>query len=142
LITGAGVFIIPVLVSPLPNFKAPLSTVVEARDGSLLGARIAADGQWRFPASGKVPEKFKKALLTFEDRYFFYHPGDIIFDECFQTKYLIWSFKQAQYSCGDSVYYLRNGRLSAGRLFPGPCLPKIFHIWAGSLQRYLLSGYY
>jgi penicillin-binding protein 1C len=70
-----GVIIIPVLVSPFPRFNAPLSTVVEARDGSLLGARIADDGQWRFPASEQVPDKFKKALLTFEDRYFFYHPG-------------------------------------------------------------------
>ena len=71
----AGVIIIPVLVSPMPRFRAPLSTVVEARDGSLLGARIAADGQWRFPAPEQVPEKFEKALLTFEDRYFFCHPG-------------------------------------------------------------------
>jgi penicillin-binding protein 1C len=70
-----GVIIIPVLVSPMPKFNAPLSTVVEARDGSLLGARIADDGQWRFPSSEKVPEKFKKALLIFEDRYFYYHPG-------------------------------------------------------------------
>ena len=70
-----GVIIIPVLVSPLPKFNAPLSTVVEARDGSLLGARIAGDGQWRFPPSEQVPDKFKKALLTFEDRYFFFHPG-------------------------------------------------------------------
>ena len=70
-----GVIIIPVLVSPMPRFRAPLSTVVEARDGSLLGARIADDGQWRFPSPEQVPEKFKKALLTFEDRYFFYHPG-------------------------------------------------------------------
>jgi len=75
LLIMAGVIIIPVLVSPLPKFKAPLSTVVEARDGSLLGARIADDGQWRFPSSEQVPEKFRKALLTFEDRYFFYHPG-------------------------------------------------------------------
>ena len=71
----AGIFTIPVLISPLPEFKAPLSTVVEARDGTLLGARIADDGQWRFPASEQVPEKFRKALLTFEDRFFLYHPG-------------------------------------------------------------------
>jgi penicillin-binding protein 1C len=70
-----GVIIIPVLISPMPKFKAPLSTVVEASNGSLLGARIADDGQWRFPSSENVPDKFKKALLTFEDRYFFYHPG-------------------------------------------------------------------
>ncbi|MFZ0282828.1 MAG: transglycosylase domain-containing protein, partial [Bacteroidales bacterium] len=71
----AGIIIIPVLLSPLPRFKAPLSTIVEAADGSLLGARIAGDGQWRFPPSGRVPEKFEKALLTFEDRYFYFHPG-------------------------------------------------------------------
>jgi penicillin-binding protein 1C len=74
-IIAAGIIIIPVLISPMPEFKAPLSTVVEARDGTLLGARIADDGQWRFPASEQVPEKFRKALLTFEDRYFLYHPG-------------------------------------------------------------------
>ena len=72
---AAGVVITPVLLSPLPRFRAPLSTVVEANDGSLLGARIADDGQWRFPGTGQVPEKFEKSLLTFEDRWFYYHPG-------------------------------------------------------------------
>src|SRR5664279_6502463 len=71
----AGVFITPVLFSPLPKFRSPLSTVVEANDGSLLGARIADDGQWRFPSSLQVPEKFEKSLLTFEDKWFYYHPG-------------------------------------------------------------------
>lgn len=72
---AAGVVITPVLLSPVPEFRSPLSTVVEANDGTLLGARIADDGQWRFPSSGTVPEKFEKALLTFEDKYFYYHPG-------------------------------------------------------------------
>lgn len=75
LIITAGVILIPVLTVPVPRFDAPTSTVVEAHDGSLLGARIADDGQWRFPATDKVPDKFKKALLTYEDRYFYYHPG-------------------------------------------------------------------
>jgi penicillin-binding protein 1C len=64
-----------VLISPVPRFSSPYSTVVEARDGTLLGARIADDGQWRFPGTGEIPFKFEKALLTFEDRYFYYHPG-------------------------------------------------------------------
>ncbi len=72
---ATGVAVTPVLLSPIPRFRSPLSTVVEASDGSLLGARIADDGQWRFPSSGKVPEKFEIALLTFEDRWFRYHPG-------------------------------------------------------------------
>lgn len=51
------------------------STVVTDRNGELLGARIAADGQWRFPPSDTVPEKFRTALIEFEDRMFAYHLG-------------------------------------------------------------------
>ena len=72
---AAGVLITPVLLSPFPRFRSPLSTVIEASDGSLLGARIADDGQWRFPGTEQVPGKFEKSLLTFEDSWFYYHPG-------------------------------------------------------------------
>ena len=51
------------------------STVVESAEGDLLGARIAADGQWRFPPCDTVPERFATALIQFEDRHFRYHPG-------------------------------------------------------------------
>jgi len=56
-------------------FHEPLSTVLLDKDGILLGAKIASDQQWRFPERVKTPEKFKKAILTYEDRYFYYHPG-------------------------------------------------------------------
>ena len=51
------------------------STVVTDRNGDLLGARIAEDGQWRFPPSDSVPEKFAVAITEFEDRWFRFHPG-------------------------------------------------------------------
>ena len=51
------------------------STVVTDRDGELLGARTAADGQWRFPPEEQVPEKFAQAVVCFEDKYFYQHPG-------------------------------------------------------------------
>ncbi len=56
--------------------EIPFSTVVYDREGRLLGARRASDGQWRFPV-GKIhlPEKFTTALLYYEDEYFYYHPG-------------------------------------------------------------------
>ena len=60
---------------PAEIFSDPYSTVIEDRHGRLLGARIADDGQWRFPESDAVPERFKAALLGFEDRYFYWHPG-------------------------------------------------------------------
>ena len=53
----------------------PYSTVVTDRSGQLLGARIASDGQWRFPPCDTVPDRYAKALIQFEDRHFYYHPG-------------------------------------------------------------------
>lgn len=60
---------------PKQLFKNPTSTVLEDKDGDLLGARIAEDGQWRFPHNDSVPNKFKVALVQFEDRTFYDHPG-------------------------------------------------------------------
>ncbi len=57
------------------RFDDPLSTVVLDRDGELIGASIAADGQWRFGVAPEVPEKFAQAILRFEDRRFYLHPG-------------------------------------------------------------------
>ena len=51
------------------------STVVESAEGELLGARIADDGQWRFPPRDTVPDRFAVALIQFEDRQFRWHPG-------------------------------------------------------------------
>ena len=51
------------------------STIVEDCNGTLLGARLAEDQQWRFPACDCVPEKFKEALIEFEDRTFYRHCG-------------------------------------------------------------------
>lgn len=60
---------------PEPLFTTPFSTVLIDQRGYLLGANIAADGQWRFPAEARVPEKFRTALILFEDKRFYSHPG-------------------------------------------------------------------
>jgi len=74
-----ALLLILILVAPLPSFNKPCSTVVLAADGQLLGARIATDGQWRFPSNDTVPDKFKTCLIEFEDQYFRYHPGVNLF---------------------------------------------------------------
>lgn len=56
-------------------FNAPTATVVESVQGTLLGAKIATDGQWRFPEIDSVPYKFKHCIVLFEDAYFYQHPG-------------------------------------------------------------------
>ena len=60
---------------PNPLFNDPTSMVLEDREGNLLDARIAADGQWRFPYSDSVPEKYRACVVEFEDRNFYWHLG-------------------------------------------------------------------
>lgn len=62
-------------IVPRQLFPAPCSTLLYSAEGELLGARIAPDGQWRFPATDSLPDKFVDCLLTYEDKRFFYHPG-------------------------------------------------------------------
>ena len=56
-------------------FNDPYATILNNRNGELLAARIADDGQWRFPPIEKIPDKYEQALLTYEDRYYYKHPG-------------------------------------------------------------------
>jgi penicillin-binding protein 1C len=58
-----------------PLFESSWSPVLYDREGKLLGAQVASDGQWRFPGNSKLNEKFKLSLIETEDRRFMYHPG-------------------------------------------------------------------
>lgn len=60
---------------PSQLFNVSYSTVVTDRNNELLGARIATDGQWRFPPRTTTPEKMKQCLTAFEDKYFYRHWG-------------------------------------------------------------------
>lgn len=60
---------------PQTLFNEPYATVIESSDGELLAAKIARDGQWRFPANDSVPDKFKKCLIYYEDEHFYQHFG-------------------------------------------------------------------
>ncbi len=88
------------------------STVVEARDGTLLGARIADDGQWRFPPRDTVPEKFATALITFEDRYFRWHPG---VNPVSIVRALIGNLKAGHVTSGGSTLTMQVIRMSRGK---------------------------
>lgn len=111
LLFASGVILI-MLASPMPSFEEPLSTVVEARDGTLLGARIAADGQWRFPFSGKIPDKFSKSLLTFEDQWFYWHPG---INPVSVARAFIMNYKAKRIVSGGSTITMQVARLSRGQ---------------------------
>lgn len=60
-------------------FNDPYCTIIKDRNGLLLGAHIAKDGQYRFPKCDSVPYKFVEAITQYEDKRFFKHPGVDIF---------------------------------------------------------------
>ena len=75
--TAIGILLVVVYYFSLPRqlFENNYSTVIESQDGQLLGAKIASDGQWRFPESDSVPHKFQKCIVAFEDQHFYKHFG-------------------------------------------------------------------
>ena len=63
-------------VWPLPLPKDDLARVVLAEDGTPLWRFADANGVWRYPVStDQVSAYYLDALLTYEDRWFFRHPG-------------------------------------------------------------------
>lgn len=60
---------------PYQLFDSPYATVIQSKEGELLGAKIAGDGQWRFPEPDSIPYKFKTCIIAFEDQHFYKHFG-------------------------------------------------------------------
>ena len=61
---------------PLPLPKDDLARVVLAEDGTPLWRFADANGVWRYPVHVEdVSPLYLDALLTYEDRWFFQHPG-------------------------------------------------------------------
>jgi len=75
LVLALGLVLWFLLCLPKPLFKDAYSIVLNDSEGKLLSAKIASDGQWRFPESEAINQKFATSILAFEDEYFYYHPG-------------------------------------------------------------------
>ncbi|WP_038448721.1 peptidoglycan glycosyltransferase PbpC [Pseudomonas sp. bs2935] len=61
---------------PLPLPQDGLARVVLAEDGTPLWRFADADGVWRYPVhTSEVSPYYLDALLTYEDRWFYQHPG-------------------------------------------------------------------
>ncbi len=110
----------------LPNklFDASYSTVVLAENGQLMGARIAKDEQWRFPVADSLPEKFTKAIITKEDKYFQYHLG-VNPVSLFRALWL--NIKEGKVVSGASTLSMQVIRLSRGNP-PRTVLEKLYEI--------------
>ncbi len=103
LFLASGIFV------PKPLFNTTYSTVLESKNGELLGARIAEDEQWRFPPVDSVPLKYETCVLNFEDRYFYSHPGINIFSV---SRALIQNIKAGKIVSGGSTITMQVCRLA------------------------------
>ena len=108
---GAVVILVAIMMAPIPAFHAPLSTVVEAADGTLLGARVAADGQWRFPPPDSLPDKYVTCLINYEDRYYRWHPG---VNPVAVIRALIGNIRAGEIVSGGSTITMQVARMARG----------------------------
>ncbi|MDI6849559.1 MAG: penicillin-binding protein 1C [Candidatus Saccharicenans sp.] len=104
-------FLVYLLWPPGPLFDRPLSPVLFSEDGQLLGARLAADGQWHFPRDRKVPDKYFQAVLQFEDRRFYLHPG---VDPVAMVRAAWQNLKAGRIKSGGSTITMQLARLTIG----------------------------
>ncbi len=107
-IIGFLILIAYLFCLPSPLFKEPACIVVEDKNGNILGAKIAEDGQWRFPEIDSLPDKFITALLLFEDKRFFYHPG---IDPISLVRALKQNIKEGKVVSGGSTITMQTVRL-------------------------------
>lgn len=107
---------------PEPLFPQPYSLEVRDADERLLGARIAADGQWRFPLSEQVPERYQQALLTFEDKRFMQHPG---VDPLALARAVVSNLKARRVVSGASTISMQTIRLARNN--PARTIPEKLH---------------
>nr|WP_319400827.1 penicillin-binding protein 1C [uncultured Carboxylicivirga sp.] len=97
---------------PQNLFNNPYSTCINSKDGELLSAHIADDGQWRFEAGDSIPYKFKQSIILFEDEYFYYHPG---FNPVSMGRAFVQNIRSGSVKSGGSTISMQVIRLAFNR---------------------------
>ncbi|MBN8694518.1 MAG: penicillin-binding protein 1C [Bacteroidetes bacterium] len=96
---------------PSQLFNKPCSTVLLDANNELLSAKIASDGQWRYPQLDSVPVKFEQCITLFEDEYFYYHPG---FNPVSILKSIQRNFSAGKVKSGGSTITMQVARMMRG----------------------------
>ncbi|MBQ5524404.1 MAG: penicillin-binding protein 1C, partial [Paludibacteraceae bacterium] len=98
------------ITTPHGVFRSVYSTLLYSSNGTLMNAHIASDGQWRFPPCDTVPEKFRKAIVNYEDRWFYWHPG---VNPVSMVKAAVLNFKRGRIVSGGSTLTMQVSRISS-----------------------------
>lgn len=116
LLISAGCLVLAfVFCLPRRLFPSPLSAVVTSADGRLMGARTAADGQWRFEAAESVPDKFAECIVHYEDKRFRRHGGVDVLSACRALKQNIISGRVVSGASTITMQVIRLSRPGAPR---------------------------
>ena len=78
IISGLLILIgLAILITPLPKAKDwDYSSVILSEEGEYLRVYLNKQEQWHLYYAGEIPEKLQTAILEFEDKSFYSHPGD------------------------------------------------------------------
>lgn len=100
------------MILPISLFSGDYSTALSDSKGNLISAKIAPDGQWRFPEVDSVPAHLSAAICYFEDEYFYYHPG---FNPISMFRALKQNIASGKVISGGSTLSMQLVRLSSQR---------------------------
>jgi penicillin-binding protein 1C len=122
----AALVLIALLIPiPDPLFDKPCATVLESSNGQLLGARIATDGQWRFPPADSLPGNYRTGLLMFEDRHFYQHFG---INPVSIVRAVRQNMKAGRIVSGGSTITMQVARMAMGNQ-PRTIVQKLVEMW-------------
>lgn len=119
------------LCVPRPLFQTPTSTVLTDSRGELIGARISADQQWRFPESDSVSAKFAQCIIAFEDRRFRYHLG---IDPVAMMRAVVHNVRQGHVAEGGSTLTMQLARMARGNQSRTLMQKAIEALWAIDIE--------
>lgn len=116
---------------PRPLFCAPTSTVINDREGRLVGARISADEQWRFPESDSISVKLAHCIVAFEDQRFYYHPG---IDLIATVRAIVHNLRLGRVAEGGSTITMQVARMARGNQSRNLWHKMIEALWAIDIE--------
>jgi len=144
ILTGILLLFSAFILIPSVRFPNDYSQVILDKDGKILRIFLNRKQMWQLPPSKyPIPQKLKTAVLQFEDRYFYDHPGVNVFA---LARALFQNIKQGKVVSGASTITMQVARLSRpkARTYPNKLLElmqalklELFHSKADVLALYL-----
>ncbi len=119
------------ICTPKNLFPQPTSSLLYSAENELLCARIAPDGQWRFPETDTISSKFTACITTYEDKRFFYHPG---IDLPAIARAMFLNIKHRKIMSGGSTLTMQTARMARGNRPRNLYEKAVEALWAISLE--------